>query len=727
MARCADITFYIQGVAATYPDDARIRTSCGSFISNSHDRVYSGGGVIFCCSALVYLWRVILRVSRSLTIKQMASVFAVAMVFIFIFCLILLFHFVQQNRYNTAMQLESIARSVRGPLSEAILKADIPEAEAIIKEIKPAGVVLRADVVLPNQFQALRVRFIPERPVPMMIARVFELPIQISLPVYSLQRPVNPQPLAYLVLEADSYRVYKFLMSTLSTLVTAYLLLTLIITVAITWSINRLIVHPLRKIARELNEVQMQDQVGHQLTLPRHHHDDEIGNLVRSYNRNQQNLLRQYEEQNSQATTFPVSDLPNKAFLMALLEQVVVRQKHTALMFIACETLQDTAGVLKESLREMLLLTLVEKLKSVLPPQMVLTQVSAYDFVIIAHGVKDPWHAITLGKQVLTVINERVPMHGIQLRPSASVGVAMFYGDLSAEQLYRRAASAAFTARRKGKNQIQFFDPQQMEEAQKRLSEESNILTALDQQKFAIWLQPQVELATNDVVSAEALLRMEQPDGSWDLPEGVFERIESCGLMGTVGYWVLEESCRLLSAWQARGLMMPLSVNLSALQLMHHSMVPDLLELLKRYQIKPDTLILEVTESRRIDDPHAAVAILHPLRSAGVRIALDDFGMGYAGLRQLQHKKSLPVDMLKIGSVFVEGLPKDSSMVASIIHMARSLDLTLIADGVETEAQREWLKTAGVEMAQGVLFDSAVTPEAFEVRYLAASENAENR
>lgn len=666
-----------------------------------------------------------MRVSRSLTIKQMAAVFAVAMVFIFIFCVILLFHFVQQNRYNTATQLESIARSVREPLSEAILKADIPEAEAIIKQIKPAGIVIRADVVLPNQFQALRVRFIPERPVPMMVARVFELPIQISLPLYSLQRPANPQPLAYLVLEADSYRVYKFVMSTLSTLVTAYLLLTLIMTVAITWSINRLIVHPLRKIARELHELPLQEQFGHQLALPRHHHDDEIGSLVRSYNRNQQNLLRQHDELNIQSMQFPVSELPNKAFLMALLEQVVLRQKTTALMFIACETLQETAGVLKEAQREIMLLTLVEKLKSVLAPRMVLTQVSAYDFAIVAHGVKEPWHAITLGQQVLTVINERLPMHGIQLRPSASIGVAMFYGNMSAEQLYRRAASAAFTARRKGKNQIQFFDPEQMEEAQKRLTEESDILTALDQQKFALWLQPQVDLVSGQVVSAEALLRMEQPDGSWDLPEGLIERIESCGLMVTVGYWVLEESCRLLAAWQDKGLTLPLSVNLSALQLLHHNMVPDMLELLNRYRIKPNMLILEVTESRRIDDPQAAVAILRPLRNAGVRIALDDFGMGYAGLRQLQHMKSLPVDLLKIDKMFVEGLPEDCSMVAAIIHMARSLDLSIIAEGVETEAQRDWLAEAGVEMAQGFLFDRAVTSDAFEARYLSLSEKTE--
>jgi EAL domain-containing protein (putative c-di-GMP-specific phosphodiesterase class I)/GGDEF domain-containing protein len=653
----------------------------------------------------------------------MAMVSAVTMLFVFIFCVILLFHSVQQNRYNTASQLESIARSVREPLSASILKGDIPEAESILKRIQPAGIVSRADVVLPNQFQALRMSFIPERPVPMMVMRLFELPVQISLPLYSLERPANPQPLAYLVLQADSYRMYKFVMSWVATLVTTYLLLTLMLSVALTWCINRLIVHPLRRIARELNDLSPQEHMGHQLPLPRLHHDDEIGMLVRSYNINQQRVLRQQEELSSNATRFPVSDLPNKAFLMALLEQTVARQQTTALMVIACETLQDTAGVLKESQREMLLLTLVEKVKSVLAPRMVLTQVSGYDLVVIAHGVKEPWHAITLGQQVLTVINERLPIQGIQLRPSASIGIAMYYGGLTAEQLYRRAFSAAFTARRKGKNQIQFFDPEQMEKAQQRLTEESDILTAMDNRQFALWLQPQVNLRTGEVTSAEALLRMQQPDGTWELPEGMIERIESCGLMVTVGYWVLEESCRQLAAWQQRGITLPLSVNLSALQLMHPTMVPEMLELIHRYRIQPHTLILEVTESRCIDNPDDAVAILKPLRNAGIRIALDDFGMGYSGLRQLQHMKTLPVDVLKIDKTFVDGLPEDCSLVQAIIQMAHSLNLHVIAEGIETDAQREWLAAAGVESGQGFLFDRAVPTDIFEKRYLADAGN----
>jgi len=661
-----------------------------------------------------------LRVSRSLTIKQMAMVSAVAVVFIFIFIVVQLFHFVQQSRYDTASQMESIAHSVRLPLSEAILKADIPQAEAILNQIQPSGIISRADVVLPNQFQALRKSFIPERQIPMWIARLFELPVQISLPLYSLERPANPQPLAYLVLQADSWRMYKFIISTISTLLTTYLLLALILSVAISWSINRLIIHPLRKIARELDNLSPQDAEGHQLTLPPLHRDDEIGMLVRSYNRNQQLAFRQYQEMSLSGTRHAVSDLPNKALLLALLEQLVRNEKSSALIVVASETLSDAAGVLNEGLRETLLLTMVSKLKSVLPPSMVLAQLSGNDFGIIAHGTRDSWYAMALAKQVMAALNENMPINGLQIKPTASIGIAMFHGGLTAEQLYRRAVSAALSARRHGKNQIQFFDPEQMEQAQRRLTEEHDILSMLERQKLAIWLQPQVNMRTGETVSAEVLLRMQQPDGEWSLPEGLIERIEACGLIVTIGTWILEESCRTLAAWQKHGITMPLSVNLSALQLLHEEMVPSLLEMLSRYRIQPGTLILEVTESRRIDDPDAAVSILRPLREAGVRIALDDFGMGYASLRHLHHMKALPIDALKIDKSFVDGLPEDGEMVSVIVSMAKTLGLKLVAEGVEQPEQRDWLLAKGVTIAQGYLFSKALPPEAFEARYLSS-------
>ncbi|TNV21306.1 biofilm formation regulator HmsP [Buttiauxella sp. B2] len=663
-----------------------------------------------------------MRVSRSLTIKQMAMVSAVSVLFIFIFIVVQLFHFVQQSRYDTASQMEKIAHSVRIPLSAAILKADIPQAESILNQIQPSGIISRADVVLPNQFQALRQSFAPERPIPMWIARLFELPVQISLPLYSLERPANPQPLAYLVLQADSWRMYKFIISTISTLLTTYLLLALILSVAISWSINRLIVHPLRKIARELDSLNPHDAASHQLTLPPLHQDDEIGMLVRSYNRNQQMSQRLQNEMSAMSTRNALTELPNKTLLLALLEQLTADDKKSALFVIASETLQDAAGVLNEEQRDMLLLTLVEKIKSVLPPNMVLAQLSGNDFGVIAHGIQDAWHAMALAKQIIATLNEKLPIQSISLKPTASIGIAMYHGGLTAEQLYRRAVSAAFSARRHGKNQIQFFDPEQMEIAQRHLTQEHDLLTALDNQQFSIWLQPQVNMRTKEVVSAEVLLRMQQPDGSWTLPEGLIARIEDCGLMFTIGNWVLEEACRVLAGWQSQGITMPLSVNVSAQQLLHEAMGSSLLELLSRYRIQPGLLILEVTESYRIDDPKKAVSVLRPLRKAGVRIALDDFGMGYSSLRHLHHLKALPVDALKLDKSFVESLPEDHAMAGVIIGMAKTLGLKVVAEGVENQEQCNWLLNEGVTIAQGYLFSMALTLKEFDTQYLSTTQ-----
>ena len=224
--------------------------------------------------------------------------------------------------------------------------------------------------------------------------------------------------------------------------------------------------------------------------------------------------------------------------------------------------------------------------------------------------------------------------------------------------------------------------------------------------------------ASGEICGAEVLLRQRQADGSWSLPPALIERIESCGLIIPVGYWVMEEACRQLAAWQSQGIMLPLSVNVSLLQLLEHDRGEEMLKLIARYRIAPGTLILEVTESCRMDDPQDVMARLRPLREAGVRIALDDFGMGYAGLHQLQQMKALPVDILKIDKVFIDMLPEDVSMVPAMIQLARGLSLRIVAEGVENDAQRRWLQAAGVEVLQGHLFGCALPQEAFSARYL---------
>jgi EAL domain-containing protein (putative c-di-GMP-specific phosphodiesterase class I) len=226
---------------------------------------------------------------------------------------------------------------------------------------------------------------------------------------------------------------------------------------------------------------------------------------------------------------------------------------------------------------------------------------------------------------------------------------------------------------------------------------------------------------TREVVSAEVLLRMQQPDGSWALPDDLIARIEDCGLMFTIGNWVLEEACRVLAGWQSQGITMSLCVNVSAHQLLHDEMGSSLLELLTRYRIQPGMLILEVTESHHIDDPKKAISILRPLRKAGVRIALDDFGMGYASLRHLHYLKALPVDILKLDKSFIDGLPEDSAMAGVIIGMAKTLGLKLVAEGIENQAQCDWLLNEGVTLAQGYLFSRAMTLKEFDAQYLSTA------
>ncbi|QKJ85129.1 Biofilm formation regulator HmsP [Paramixta manurensis] len=659
-----------------------------------------------------------MRVSRSLTIKQMATVSGVAVITICIFIVIQLFHFVQQRRIDYARQMENIAHTVRQPLSEAVLKADIPQAERILNTLKPAGILTRADVMLPNAFQALHTNFEPEKPVPRLIARLFELPVQITVPLYSVESSASPKPLAYLVLQADSWRVYQFILSTISTMVTTYLLLALILSVAISWCINRLVIHPLRDISTELQALPPQDILTHQLAMPPLHHDDEIGMLIRSYNRNQQVLESVHDEMTRLTTHFALTDLPNRTLFLALLEQHLSAVEHDsafAVMLVRIETLQEANGVLSDEQRDILMLTLAEKIRSALVDRTVLAQLGISDFVLLVKKAKHPWRAMRLARDLMARLNQPVTLQQIQLRPNVSIGIAQRdAARLSANELLSRATSAMMSARHQGKNQILFFDPVLTERAQKRLTQEHDILQGLEEEQFALFLQPQIDMNSGALVGAEALLRMRQPDGRYCLPEDFIANAEEMGVIGSIGRWVFAESCRVLAGWQKRGITIPLSVNISAMQLRDPAAVTRLRDLLLHHRIAPGSLTLELTETARVGDAEQTMAWLRELQQAGVSVALDDFGMGYSNLNYLHTFKSLPINKLKMDRSFVAALPHDDTMVKIIAAIAEIIGLDVIAEGVENAEQRDWLLARGITIGQGYLFDEALSLAAFE-------------
>ncbi|QDY40491.1 biofilm formation regulator HmsP [Candidatus Pantoea soli] len=670
-----------------------------------------------------------LRVSRSLTIKQMATVSAVALITICIFIVIQLFHFVQQRRVDYAQQMENVAHTVRQPLSEAVLKADIPQAERILNTLKPAGILSRADVVLPNAFQALHADFAPEKPVPRLVARLFELPVQITLPLYSVERGGLPKPIAYLVLQADSSRVYQFLLSTLSTMITTYLLLALILSVAISWCINRLIVHPLRHISRELQELPPPAILTHKLALPPDHRDDEIGMLIRSYNRNQQVLESIHDEMSRLTTHVAVTDLPNRALFLALLDQHVRHyqgRQPWGLMAIRIETLQEANGVLSDEQRDTLMLTLVEKIRSTIDDHTLLAQTGPSDFALLMKRAHNPFRAMRLARNLMLRINQPVNLHQLQLRPNASIGLALHDdATLSAGEQLDRATSAMMSARHHGKNQILFFDPALTERAQKRLTQEHDILQGLQEGQFTLYLQPQINMATGALTGAEALLRMRMPDGSYGLPEEFIASAEEIGVISAIGRWVFEEACRIIAGWQRRGIHLPLSVNISAMQLRDASMVSHLQGLLERHRIAPGSFVLEITETAQMGDAEQAMALLRSLQQTGVAVALDDFGMGYSNLNYLHQFKALPVNKLKMDRSFVAALPDDDTMVRIVAAIAEIIHLDVIAEGVETAEQRDWLLARGITLGQGYLYAEALPLTVFNHRWLNSSSPAE--
>ena len=656
-----------------------------------------------------------LRVRRSLTIKQMAAVSSVAAITICFFIVIQLFHFVQQRRDDYAQQLENIAHSVREPLSQAVLDVDLNETQDILNTLQPVGILSRAKVVMPNQIAALHTNFPAGRPVPPWISRGFNLPVTISVPLYSAAAsPKDPKPLAYLVLQADSYRMYQFIVSALSTMLTTYLLLALILTISLSWVINRLIVKPLRTIARELESLPESDVPFHQLTMPLLHEDDEIGMLVRSYNRNQQQLQK-IQQHISDAPPPAQNCVSNEEQFMARLQhrlQSTEPEKGFHLLLIGIESLRDDGHVD---------CPLVSSIIEALPDHCLLARLSYNEFALLAGDIARPFMAMRLARQIMERINapQESDAGNMSLHPTGSIGIVQHTGEspATAQQLMVNARAARVSAYQQGKNQILFFEPELTEKIQKRLLQENDILHAMEQNDFTLFIQPQVNMRTGAVVGAEALLRRKMADGSYGLESDFIVLAEEIGVMSMLGYKILELGCVILADWQSRGINLPLSVNLSGVQVQQRNFLPELRSLLSRYKINPGQLVLEITETARIDDLDRALLLLGELRAVGVSIELDDFGLGYSGLEYLNRLRSLPIDVIKIDRSFVGVLPQDDVMVNIVASIARAMNIQLVAEGVENEAQRQWLLEQNILLGQGYLFSAPLSKDLFEQKF----------
>lgn len=660
-----------------------------------------------------------MRVQRSLTLKQMTTVSAVAVLVICIFVLLQMFHFVQQRRVEYVQQLESIAGSVRAPLSVAVLNGDLPATQMILSRLRPIGILGQATIASPAHQNLLQVNFNNDPPMPAWRSWLFCLPVKVTVPLYPLAEEGRTAPLGWLTLTTSPGRDDQFVRSAFSTMVMTYLLLALVLSIAVSWFINRLMVHPLRNICKQLQNFGTASGSSDRLVLPAGHDDDEIGVLVRSINQNRALLTSVNNEVERLNTRFRLTDLPNRTLFLALLEQFLTQKNKHRQISIMVMRVCLVPDILQPKSSETFQMLMARKIRRFSEEGSVTGQLSATEFMMFCDGVTQPLQMMRHAEQLMKELTQVLTLQEVPVRPTVSIGLArMEKGEASAAELLDRGISAMHSASQEGINQIMFFDPQMTERARQRMAQYQDILQGIHNKEYALYIQPQVDMNSGQLVGAEALLRIRREDGRYTLPQEFITTAEDIGVMPEIGRWVFEEACRILSVWQSQGITLPLSVNTSALQLQDPSMVSHLQNLLSSLKIIPGTFVLELTETAQIADTERAMELLRPIEETGVSVVLDDFGMGYSNLNYLHQFRSLPVRRLKLDRGFVSGLPADDTMVRVVSSIAGIMKLDVVAEGVETEEQRDWLIARGIHIAQGYLYSPALSEQQFAQQWL---------
>jgi EAL domain-containing protein (putative c-di-GMP-specific phosphodiesterase class I) len=343
------------------------------------------------------------------------------------------------------------------------------------------------------------------------------------------------------------------------------------------------------------------------------------------------------------------------------------------------------------------------------------------EFVVVLENLSEqPVEAAsqveTIGEKILIILNQPCKLATYDYRTTASIGATLFIGQQSSiEELLKQADIAMYQAKRVGRNNLRFFDPQMQETINQRVSLESELRKALEQQQFQLYYQIQVDRLRRPV-GAEALLRWIHPERGTVSPAEFIPLAEENGLILPIGQWVLETACAQLKAWEQDGLTRDLSLalNVSAQEFRQAEFVAQVQTSIQRHDINPKLLKLELTESLLLEDMEDTISTMNALNEIGVRFSLDDFGTGYSSL---QYLKQLPLDQLKIDQSFVHDITVDTSdkeIVRTIIAIAQSFNLDVIAEGVETEEQRQLLMESGCSRHQGYLFGMPVPIEQFE-------------
>ena len=412
-----------------------------------------------------------------------------------------------------------------------------------------------------------------------------------------------------------------------------------------------------------------------------------------------------------------LTGLPNRLLLNDRIGQAIAfAQRHenqVAVLFLDLDGFKHINDSLGHPTGDKLLQSLAERLVQCVRATDTVSRQGGDEFVVLISEINHPEDAISMSRRLLQVVAgaNSIEMHDLHI--TASIGVSIYPDDgRDAETLIKNADTAMYHAKENGRQSFQFFTLAMNAQAVERQLIEEHLRRALERQEFTLHYQPKINIGTGVITGVEALIRWTNPTLGSVSPGQFIPVAEDCGLILPIGAWVLREACAQANAWVKAGLpRMSMAVNVSASQFRYESFLQDLFAVLSETGMDPRYLELELTESVLMKRAELTASILSTLRERGVRVAVDDFGTGYSSLSYL---RKFPLDAIKIDQSFVRQITTisgETAIVMAIISMGRSLNLRVIAEGVETQDQLEFLKVHQCDEAQGYYFSRPIPPE----------------
>jgi len=425
-----------------------------------------------------------------------------------------------------------------------------------------------------------------------------------------------------------------------------------------------------------------------------------------------------------QAHHDPLTGLPNRMLFESRLEQALndVRTDHQrgAVLFLDLDRFKHINDSLGHPVGDQLLKCIAQRLREQLRDIDTVARLGGDEFIVLLPGLHQPRDAERVATKLLACFSAPFQADGHEFFISASIGISLFPEDGNdVATLVKNADAAMYSSKAKGRNRVEFYTRSLTFQATERMTLELELRRAIERDELSLHYQPKLCLRSGQLVGAEALIRWSHPVFGDIPPDRFIPLAEDNGMILQLGDWVLQEACRQMRAWQdSHAPFGPLSVNLSGSQLRQAQLTERIAGTLSDFGLNADKLQLEITESFIMTQAEEALVILHELKELGLQLAIDDFGTGYSSLSYL---KRLPLDILKIDKSFVRGLPgdpDDAAITRAIIALGRSLQMTVIAEGVETKAQEIFLTSEGCEQIQGYVVSRPLDAEAFANNFL---------